>query len=44
MLNYTDKRKGTLREWIREERKKDPNFKMKGSSDPNQINYIHIKS
>lgn len=25
----TDKRKGTLRDWIREERKKDPKFKMK---------------
>lgn len=29
-----DKRKGTLREYIKEQRAKDPNFKLKASSNP----------
>ena len=35
---FSDKRKGTLREWVREEKKKNPNFKMKGSSNAPQNN------
>lgn len=32
-----DKREGTLRAWIREQRAKDPNFKLKPKSGPGSM-------
>ena len=39
-----DKRKGTMRDYIREQRKIDPNFKIKPNAMASQLNRKNSKS